>query len=171
MKAICAMLAWLLVSTAADAATYRFTYTFSGDYWPASAGNVVSGTVEGDLQVDGLTILLTAVNDDLTLNGSDFVRSYGPLTSLGTVSAPTPFLLLDGSAFDFLFTDPAINEGFGGASGLITQFVDIATGVALLNYSGSMVVSLVSADVPVPSGVPLLLTGLGVVTLIRRRGA
>jgi hypothetical protein len=106
--AVLAVMASSFGATTADAATWRFQYR-------SDIGRF-SGTIEGALQADGNTILVSAVPDFVKFKGTP-LPSFPVLTTgsslYGVERAPS--VTLDGSLLDFLAcsVEFCATEGFG----------------------------------------------------------
>lgn len=152
-------------ATTADAATYRFTYDFG------SLGSVTA-LVEGDLQSDGDTVIVTDVFDaefGATPVTIGFFMSYSGYGALGD---PTPILSLSGSNVDIIAcTDPGCVTGAGIVTnplifGIPTAAISSPTGSSMQPFD---LAAYSFSVVPLPAGGALMLGALGLLAGAARR--
>jgi hypothetical protein len=161
----------------AEAALFNFSYT--------AAVGTLSGVIDGTLQGDNNTVIVTSVLDFLTVNGVPgpslpFVISWDAGSGLNSGALPT--LTLDGSYLDFAAceVDCISDNGFAlGVGNLVSAggfpayaanpgaFGGLGGGLELFNAASY---SLTPAAVPVPATLPLLAIG-GLGLAARRRKA
>ena len=165
---------------AADAATYQFTYDFA-------SGVTLSATIEGDLQGDGNTVIVTSVSDAAL--GGAVIFDFPDLTKVDSArdvafsqDIRTTRLSLDGSAESIDFaacnTDPCTASSIGFAvdtTSDITGFpivgYNIGSGPVFEVFDAARYSLAEIAAVPVPATFPLLGGALLLVAAGRRRAA
>jgi hypothetical protein len=153
------------LADAADAAVWNFSYQ--------SSSVLLAGQLEGTLQPDGNTVVISAIVGTPTVNGSPavplpFVNSYA--NYLISIIA-NPVVTLDGSAMDFLAcTSGACIDGFfffadpGGSFGGGDSFGSVFEPFDANSWSLSLV--------PEPASWALMIAGFGLVgSAVRRRKA
>ena len=156
----------LSLAGAANAATFGFSYTFSG------TNDTVTGTVQGT-QVGGFVENLhglTLAYDGHAFSGATLGQTWDP--SLVDFSAAPVRLAFDGSQNNFLFSDGTLSfafindvDNFGGPS--ISAF-DLTLNTNNTDFDGSINQWSLSA-VPEADSVALMLAGLGLLGVAARR--
>ena len=90
-----ALAAVLLTASAAEAASFKFSYT-------AAAGGVLAGRMTGALQADGNTVLLDGIIGPITFNGVAGPATPVLMTGSTFYGVPVaPSVTFDGSVLDF----------------------------------------------------------------------
>lgn len=179
-RSLIAAAALAFAAQAAKAATYQFTYDFA-------SGVTLSATIEGDLQVDGNTVVVTSVTEAALSGATSFA-----FPAFASIDSTRDILLAENSRSPVLLLDPALGALDLGAcatssctTASIGLAIDTTGGVApfpVVGYgTGSGPVfeafdagrySLVEiAAVPIPATLPLLGGAVLLIGATRRRTA
>lgn len=173
MAVIALAIAWA-PSANATLATYDFSYTFSGGV------DVLTGTLDGTLQPDNNTVVVSAITN------AAFDGVPGPalpyLNSLeGFLSLPgfPPVASLDGSILDFIScTDATCSDGFlldsqgvfsAGTPEVITGLSFGAIRDEIYDPARWSMTAVAVTAVPEPGTIGLIVSGIFGLALLRRR--
>jgi hypothetical protein len=170
---IAAAMGLALSVPAAQATLFDFSYELAG-------GDILAGQVEGVLQGDNNSVVVSSVLDFATFNGIPgpslpFVESLDEYFGLG--GPLDPIFTLDGSFMDLIAcTNSGCFDGFLFAAGSAYAAV---VGVPLYNSGISFGAAYEPFDagrwtlqaVPLPATLPLLLIGAAGIRFARRRAA
>ena len=196
MTRLFVVLTGILLSHSANAGLFDFSYVFDASRG-GTAGHVLAGTVEGELQADGDTIV---INQFLSASLAGF--EYNITNDIGIRAAnplDAPTMSLSGNTLDFLvcpqgFTSTFLGGGdcpFGNEGGfLISYDIEFGTGgtggeahagipdLEIIGSNGNNVyrdsdfeinVNNWSASAAVPEPAPTILLSLGLLALITSR--
>jgi hypothetical protein len=176
MKSFLCTLA-LLGSVAAHAASLVYNFSY------AAHSGTLAGQVEGELQADGNTVVVTAVQDYVSLNG---VSTGVALTQLGHWEPISPFaqgfvfggasrLSLDGSIMDFgACASTCANAFYFAPPQLVFPFT-LFLSTAGLGLGAEVFdptlwsLTAGAATLPAPGTLPLLALALTGLVVMRRR--
>jgi len=165
-----ALLAGLLAAAAAQADTYKFSYSFdplnTGNGAPVTITGSFDGTAAGDL-ISGVT------NASLWINGTAFT---GPLNITSGDLSGAAVISADVAKSDFAFADSGFNNYFtifsGLASGLDFNLVDnLNNPISGAETASNDHWTLTAATVPEPDSLALLVAAFiafGAASLRRR---
>lgn len=175
MKSILAVAACAatLCATSASAGTFDLTY--------ASPGGTLSAVIEGTLQGDNNTVIVTGIQDFASFEGVagpslPFFDAWDEY--YGLASGIDPVLTLDGSFLDFIACTTVncidgfgffVGNGFGGIAGDSYSSSPAFGGVTAPFDVASYSLTSQLAPVPLPASAVLLLSGIGAVAAFRRR--
>lgn len=175
-------------STAASAATFDFSYTFTD-------GQQVTGSLDGTLSgtsITNISDLQVSLNGIAFSGGTDAsgaatsLQIYGWNTSdesfdapaaFSTVSSKNNFMIADQSPagspnYEFVFVnDPSFGTSVQAANFLHSDSFSGSGATQFANDLGAGTWSVTPAPVPLPAALPLLASGLALFGIGRRRRA
>ena len=155
-----------VMSSAANAATFQLSYTDLG-------GFEYTASITADLDTDKNT-LINITSDSLTVDGTSYTTAIvGSLSGAFGGSGLGPLLTLDGSVVDFYVADAGGVNGFAFEYGRLGFNISYTSLLPFVTYNpaGYSLVETTAAPVPLPAGLPLALTGIAGLAVLRRRAA
>jgi len=168
-KFACIAVAAAAIATGADAATFHYSYQFN-------SGDLLMGTLEGTVQGDGNTIIVSAVGLP-TISGNPFPAGSDDLISDDGNVMGSALVTFDGSLMDFGVVNSSLGNGFNLHSdpGVPVNFAGFAlpAGFASVLFHGEAFnpEAWSIAQIPLPASLPLLLSGIAGLFVTRRRAA
>jgi len=158
-----------VLSSAANAATFDFSYTFSD-------GEALTGTLVGTLSGDQVTDISNVTVDfnGTAYTGTLSAGAFNSATNSWDYSANAAVISTDATKNNFIIADSTDSQGVGitnyfyYVNDLASIYADnLNSGDQDLDSPGAGKWSLIPT--PIPAALPLLLSGLGLFQVARRR--